>query len=82
MAAKYNCDIFIEKPLSHNLNNIKSLQNEIKKLIVQVGANYRFHLGPKLIFESLKNNEVGEVVWANFYCSIFLSSLAPRGKLS
>ncbi len=80
MAAKHNCDIFIEKPLSHNLNNIKTLQNEIinKNLIVQVGANYRFHLGPKTIFEYLKKNKIGEVVWANFYCGMSLPHWHPK----
>ena len=80
MAARYKCDIFIEKPLSHNTKNVKVLQNEVKKnkLIVQVGANYRFHLGPKTIFDFLKKDKIGEVVWANFYCGMSLPHWHPE----
>ncbi len=45
MAAQAGCHLFIEKPLSDSLKNIKNLQTAIKqkKLISFVACNMRFH---------------------------------------
>lgn len=50
--AKRNIDLFIEKPISHSLENIDKLENEIKKrkLVTYVAYNLRFHP----VIESLK----------------------------
>ncbi len=45
ICARAGCHIFVEKPLSHNLNNIARLIEECEreKLITMVGCNMRFH---------------------------------------
>lgn len=61
--AKAGCQLFIEKPLSHNLAGIKRLRALARKnkLITMVGCNMRFH--PCLIFikKYLEKNKFGRV---------------------
>jgi|TARA_B110000014_G_scaffold259961_1_gene248733 predicted dehydrogenase len=56
--------LFIEKPLSHNLENIQKLSNIVheKKLITFMGFNLRFHNCIKKIKELLENNEIGKII--------------------
>ena len=61
--AKINSHLFIEKPLSHSLNDMNKLLKIIKqkKLITMVGCNMRFHDGIKSIKKFLDNNELGQI---------------------
>mgnify|MGYP001569184531 CR=1 FL=1 len=45
LAAKAGCHLFIEKPISHNIKNIKELLSEVnkRKLISYIAYNFRFH---------------------------------------
>ena len=45
---------------------------------MQVGANYRFHLGPKLIFESLKIRKLGRLFGQTFTAVCFFLSGTQR----
>ena len=80
LAAKYNCDIFIEKPISHNSKNLGNFRTycKKKKLIVQVASNLRFHLGPSKILKIINNLEVGDIIWAEFYCGMSLPTWHPK----
>lgn len=44
-AAKADCDLYIEKPLSHTLNGVAELRREVESrgLIAMVGCQFRFH---------------------------------------
>ena len=59
--------LFIEKPLSNNLENIEKLSDIVydKKLITFMGYNLRFHNCIKKIKELLENNEIGKVISVN-----------------
>jgi len=61
--AKAKLNLFIEKPLSHNLKGVDNLQKIVKKnkLITMMGMNYRFHPGLKLIKKMIDGNKIGKV---------------------
>ena len=61
--AENGSHLFIEKPLSNSLNNIKELMKTVqkKKLITMVGCNMRFHDGIKKIKNMIEKNEVGRI---------------------
>jgi predicted dehydrogenase len=67
-AAKQGCHIFMEKPISHNLDQVKELI-EVSKASgakIFVGFQFRFHPGLMLISSLLKEEAIGQVV--NFNC--------------
>ena len=61
--ARRGCHLFIEKPLSNNLKNLKILESIIKskKIKVMIGYNMRFHPLMIKIKKMLKNKELGSV---------------------
>jgi|TARA_B110000438_G_scaffold223948_1_gene217631 predicted dehydrogenase len=61
MCIRANSNIFIEKPLSSNINNVEKMLKlaKNKKIQVAVGYNLRFDKGLNLIKEKLKRNEIG-----------------------
>ena len=71
--------LFIEKPLSNNLENIKELSNiaHEKKLITFMGYNLRFHNCIKKMKELLENNEIGKVISVNVESGSYLPDWHP-----
>lgn len=67
----FNKPIFIEKPLSHSLDQSLELLNEIKKrnLITYVGCNLRFHPAIQFLKEHLTDKRILETT---LYCGSFL----------
>ena len=65
-AANNGCHIFIEKPLSHNLDGVDELISlvQAKKLVTMVGCNMRFHPGLSLVKSLLDDGAVGRVLVA------------------
>ncbi|MFC7071590.1 Gfo/Idh/MocA family protein [Halovenus rubra] len=65
-AARAGCHLFIEKPLSHNMDGVAELESIIseRNLTSLVGCNLRFHPEIKKIHELLRNNIVGPIVAA------------------
>src|SRR3989338_3505858 len=61
--AKAKINLFIEKPLSHNLKGVDNLQKIVKrnKLITMMGMNYRFHPGLKLIKQIIDEGKIGKI---------------------
>jgi predicted dehydrogenase len=55
-AAEQGCHLFLEKPISHNLDRIDELQAALQKDggRVLVGFQFRFHPGLELIFQIVK----------------------------
>lgn len=79
-AARRGCHLFIEKPLSHSLENVAQLQAEIEKrgLVSMVGCNMRFHPGPRTIHELLSQNLIGQVLSARLQCGSYLPRWRPQ----
>ncbi len=65
--AQANCNLFVEKPLSHNLENISSLLSisKQKSLITYVGYQMRFHPCIRFMHEKLKSGALGKIISAN-----------------
>lgn len=66
-AAENKCDIFVEKPLSHNLENISELEDVLNKNnnITFVGYQNRFHPCIKECKRLLEADAVGSIVSVN-----------------
>ena len=62
--AKANCHLFIEKPLSNNLNKVDVLSNLVseKKLVCMVGFMYRYHPLIKKIKSIIDGMSLGELI--------------------
>lgn len=63
-AAEYSWNIFVEKPISHNLENIEALQNILRKNnnISFVGYQNRFHPCIKQTKKLLEEKSIGRVI--------------------
>ncbi|KKQ18169.1 MAG: Oxidoreductase domain-containing protein [Berkelbacteria bacterium GW2011_GWA1_36_9] len=61
--AEAKINLFIEKPLSHNLKGVLKLVKLVKgkKLITMMGMNYRFHPGLKLIKQIIDERKIGKI---------------------
>jgi predicted dehydrogenase len=73
-SAQYGCNLFIEKPLSHNLDGIDLLKKKVesKKLTTMVGYQTRFHPCYKLVKNILSENKYGGIVSAGFEWGTYL----------
>ena len=62
--AKQGVDIFIEKPLSNSINDIKLLKKTIEKqnIISQMGCNFRFHPCIIKMKEIVERGIIGEII--------------------
>jgi predicted dehydrogenase len=60
-AAEAGCHLFLEKPISHNLDRVEELRQALakKNLRCLVGFQYRFHPGLQKIVELLKAGVIG-----------------------
>ncbi|MBI2846553.1 MAG: Gfo/Idh/MocA family oxidoreductase [Chloroflexi bacterium] len=78
-AARRGCHIFVEKPLSHNLDGIQELMDLAlhKKLSVLVGYNMRFHPSIRLIKELLEKGAIGKIVCARAQVGQYLPDWHP-----
>lgn len=78
-ALKNNSHVFIEKPLSNNLENIKKISkiaNE-NSLQVFVGYMFRFDKGLQAIKKLLKSKKIGKVISYDAYEGWYLPNWRP-----
>lgn len=63
-AARAGCDIFLEKPISHNLERLIEFEESLEygRGKVFVGFQFRFHLGLKIIKTLLEERAIGEIL--------------------
>ena len=63
-AAETGCDLFIEKPLSHNLEKVEDLIHlaESRSLKTAVGYQMRFHPCMQRLHELVQRNQVGRIL--------------------
>lgn len=77
VAAKNGCDLFIEKPLSDNLEQIEELKALVseKKLVTMVGFQNRFHICLKRLKELLDSSAIGDVMSVDVEMGEFLATM-------
>jgi len=65
-AVERGCHLFIEKPLSHNMEGVDQLLDLVrsKNVVTLVGCNMRFHPGIKHVKKLVEEGTVGKVVAA------------------
>ncbi len=78
-AARAGCHIFIEKPVSHNLDGFGRLMREIKKrrICVMVGFQFRFHPALRKVKEWIDSGRIGKIISAAVHWGEFLPSWHP-----
>lgn len=78
-AARQGCHLFLEKPVSHNLEGIDELcrlvqQNDIQ---VFVGFQFRFHPGLQTVRKLLSEGAIGKPYWASAHWGEYLPGWHP-----
>jgi predicted dehydrogenase len=78
-AAEAGCHLFLEKPVSHNLDRIDQLKQAVhlNNLRVFVGFQFRFHLGLRQIAQLLSEKVVGEPVSVRAHWGEYLPGWHP-----
>lgn len=78
-AARYGCNLFIEKPLSHTLHGVDLLAQIVnsKDLVVTVGYQTRFHPCYKFVSQILAEKKYGDVVSASFEWGTYIPNHHP-----
>ncbi|MCI0577818.1 MAG: Gfo/Idh/MocA family oxidoreductase [Chloroflexi bacterium] len=78
-AARHNCHLFVEKPLSHSSKCLVELAGEIERqsLVSLVGCNMRFHPGPARVKELLDQGAIGRLLFARVYTGSYLPEWRP-----
>jgi predicted dehydrogenase len=77
--ARAGCHIFIEKPVSHQLQGTGRLIDEVrrKKLLTLVGCNFRFHPGLQQVKLLLEEEAIGPVRYARASFGHYLPDWHP-----
>jgi predicted dehydrogenase len=77
--AEKGCNLFIEKPLSNNLENIDKLKAAVNShhLKVMIGCNMRFHPVLQLLKDLVRKGEIGRVVSARIEAGQYLPDWHP-----
>lgn len=78
--AKAGADLFIEKPLSNSLKDTKYLSELIrrKKIITQMGCQFRFHKCIMGIKKMIKSGKLGNIISVRVECGSFLPDWHPQ----
>ncbi len=82
--AKLGLDLFIEKPLSNSMTNIKKLIKlvEAKKIVTLMGCNLRFNNCIKEIKNLIKQNAIGKILSVKVECGTYLPDWHPHENYS
>jgi len=78
-AANAGCHLFIEKPISHTLDDIDLFREAVRRrgVRVLVGFQFRFHPGLRTIKRLLDEGAIGAVVSANVHWGEYLPEWHP-----
>ena len=82
--AKVGLDLFIEKPLSNKISNVKTFSKIIKtkKLITLVGCNLRFHRCINEIKNLIDQKVIGDIISVKVECGTYLPDWHPNENYS
>ncbi len=77
--AKKRLDLFIEKPLSHNLEHVDELINakEDSNLIIMVGYNQRFNFGMRKLKSYIEEGILGKIYYIRAEVGQYLPDWKP-----
>lgn len=77
--ARMGIDLFIEKPLSHNLENVDELMKikENNNLIMMVGYNQRFNFGLKKLKSYMEEGILGKIYYIRAEIGQYLPDWRP-----
>jgi predicted dehydrogenase len=78
-AARRGCHLFIEKPISHSLDQLSPLMEAVdaRGLITQVGYNMRFHPALETVRTLLQEGEIGKVYGVEAWSAQYLPDWHP-----
>lgn len=78
-AAKRKCHLFIEKPLSHNMDGVNELIKLINKykLKTLIGCNLRFHPCIIHINDLIHNDTIGDIIYVHTQFGTYLPDWHP-----
>jgi len=78
-AVKNNCDVFVEKPISHTTKGIDALIKEVnaRKRVFLVGCNLRFHPGLKKVKSLLDSGILGKIWYIRTQSGRYLPEWHP-----
>ena len=78
-AAEAGCHLFLEKPISHNLDQVGKLRNLLAKNKLQclVGFQYRFHPGLQKIMQLIQDGAIGRPLSARAQWGEYLPGWHP-----
>jgi predicted dehydrogenase len=78
-AARAGCHLFIEKPLSHSMDDVATLCMEVasRRLTVLVGYQFRFHPGLRQVKQWLAEGAIGDVASARARWGEYLPGWHP-----
>lgn len=78
-AVENNCHVFVEKPLSHNLDGVDKLIERAseKGVVLMVGFNLRFHPNLLRIKDLLDERSIGKVICARAEIGQYLPEWHP-----
>lgn len=78
-ATRIGCHLFIEKPLSHNLNDCQELQKLVKEknLTVMIGCQFRFHPLLEKLQQDIQQGRIGKVIGADAQWGEYLPNWHP-----
>ena len=82
--AKVGLDLFIEKPLSNSISNLKTFSKIVKtkKLITLVGCNLRFHRCINEIKNLIDQKVIGDIISVKVECGTYLPDWHPNENYS
>ncbi len=78
-AAEAGHNIFLEKPLSHNMENIGRLirVSNKKKLVTMVGYQLRYHIGLRTLKKHIDSKTIGTIISADIHFGEWLPGMHP-----
>lgn len=79
IAVEMNSHIFMEKPISHSLDGIENLRNELskRKLVFFMANNFRFHPVLNKIKRLIERKKFGDIYFARIMAGQYLPDWHP-----